>query len=181
MTILSDRDILRAWDEGSIKIEPFHLSNVGPNSVDVHLGKWLMEFAVNPPLDAKKSPMNRLWEIPKEGFLLESGRLYLGATEEYTETHGFVPYLDGRSSVGRMGLFIHVTAGRGDSGFCGHWTMELVAVQPIRIYAGMRIGQLTYHTLSSPPSIPYDKKTGDSYNNRDPKPQVSRLWKSFTP
>ena len=80
-------------------------------------------------------------KIPKEGLLLQPGTLYLGRTLEYTETHGMVPMLEGRSSVGRLGLFVHVTAGFGDIGFCGYWTLEMFAVQPVRIYAGVAICQ----------------------------------------
>ena len=178
MAILSDFDILRAIKVGQIVVDPFDRKNVGTNSIDVHLGKYLV-YPTDRVLSMKQHTLTYEDEIHDEGFVLEPGKLYLGATEEYTETHGFVPYLDGRSSVGRLGLFIHVTAGRGDAGFCGHWTMELVAVQPLRIYAGVRIGQLTYHTLTSPPEVPYDQKKTASYCNRDPKPQASRLWKNF--
>lgn len=178
MAILSDYDILRAIEVGQIVVDPFDRKNVGTNSIDVHLGKYLV-YPSDRFLNMKQHTLTYEDVIHDEGFDLEPGKLYLGATQEYTETHGFVPYLDGRSSVGRLGLFIHVTAGRGDAGFCGHWTMELVTVQPLRIYAGVRIGQLTYHTLTSPPEVPYDQKKTANYGNRDPKPQVSRLWKNF--
>ena len=85
--------------------------------------------------------------IPEEGYVIEPGRLHLGRTLERTETHGFVPMLEGRSSIGRLGLFVHVTAGFGDVGFCGYWTLEMFAVQPIRIYPGVAICQIFYHTI----------------------------------
>ena len=85
--------------------------------------------------------------IPEGGVMLTPHRLYLARTVERTETRNLVPMLEGRSSVGRLGLFIHVTAGFGDVGFCGFWTLEMFCVQPVRIYAGVEIGQIFYHTL----------------------------------
>ena len=101
----------------------------------------------NPVLDMKKPNLTKPLIIPEEGLLLETGKLYLGRTIEKTETSKFVPMLEGRSSIGRLGLFIHVTAGFGDIGFSGFWTLEIFCVQPIRIYAGVDICQIFYHTI----------------------------------
>ena len=106
--------------------------------------------------------------IPEEGLLLEPGRLYLGRTLEYTETHGFVPMLEGRSSVGRLGVFVHVTAGFGDVGFSGYWTLEMFAVQPIRIFAGVPICQIFYHQITGE-FVEYASKY---QNNRDIQPSL---------
>jgi dCTP deaminase len=86
--------------------------------------------------------------IPPGGMVLEPNRLYLGRTRERTETHNHVPMIEGRSSIGRLGLFVHVTAGFGDVGFCGYWTLEMFAVQPVKIYPGVSICQIFYHTLT---------------------------------
>ena len=85
--------------------------------------------------------------FPPEGLVLSPNQLYLGRTVERTETHNLVPMIEGRSSIGRLGLFVHVTAGFGDVGFCGYWTLEMFAVQPIRIYAGVPICQIFYHDI----------------------------------
>jgi dCTP deaminase len=95
--------------------------------------------------------------IPKEGVVLLPGCLYLGLTWEYTETFNCVPYIDGRSSVGRLGLSVHVTAGAGDVGFCGRFTLELTVVHPLRVYAGARICQIKYYSISTN-HVPYAGK-----------------------
>ncbi|MEQ9406067.1 MAG: dCTP deaminase, partial [Fuerstiella sp.] len=85
--------------------------------------------------------------IPEAGLVLQPNQLYLGRTIEYTQTHNLVPMLEGRSSIGRLGLFVHVTAGFGDVGFCGYWTLEMFAVQPVRIYRGVQVCQIFYHSI----------------------------------
>lgn len=118
--------------------------------------------------------------IPDDGIVLAPGILYLASTVEYTETHKHVPYLDGKSSIGRLGIRIHATAGRGDVGFRGHWTCEIDVVQPVRVYPGMPLGQLTYHEVSGEVERKYQTKPGASYlDGRDPMPQPSRLWKKL--
>ena len=176
--LLSDREVLAAVNRGEIVIEPFRPGCLGPNSYDVHLGKtvgWYDEGI----LDCASQPRLIFHEVEATGFVLHPGKVYLAATEEYTETHKHVPYLDGKSSVGRLGIFIHATAGRGDVGFKNHWTLELVAVQLVRIYAGMPIGQLTYHEISSMPRVGYGERLGSKYQGRDPRPQPSMMYKNF--
>ena len=85
--------------------------------------------------------------IPSNGLVLETNRLYLGRTVEYTETKNLVPMLEGRSSIGRLGLFVHVTAGFGDVGFKGFWTLEIFCIQPVKIYPSVEICQVYYHTV----------------------------------
>ena len=113
--ILTDTEILQAIHDGSIVIEPFDVSNLGTNSYDVHLGAHLATYVAD-ELDAKKHNQVRHFEIGTEGFVIQPGELYLGVTEEYTETFGAVPFLEGKSSVGRLGIDIHATAGKGDVG-----------------------------------------------------------------
>ena len=176
--ILSDKKILEAVAQGAIVIEPFRRDCLGTNSYDVHLSKHLAVYQ-DRVLDAKKHNLILPIEIPEEGFELQPGTLYLGVTEEYTETHNSVPFLEGKSSVGRLGIDIHATAGKGDVGFCNHWTLEISCVQPVRVYAGMPIGQLIYFLVDGTIENYYNKKTNAKYNQRTDKPTESMMWKIF--
>lgn len=180
--ILSDCDILLARDRGAIVIDPFRREALGPNSYDVHLGNHLGVYMTSRcgHLDAAEENNYELIMIDDDGFVLRPGTIYLAATEEYTETHEHIPYLDGKSSVGRLGISVHATAGRGDVGFCNHWTMEISVVQPVKIYAGMPIAQLTYHQVLSQPEHKYGTSPRvANYQGRDPMPQGSRMWRNF--
>jgi dCTP deaminase len=106
-------------------------------------------------------------------------RLYLGVTEEYTETHAHVPFLEGKSSVGRLGIDIHATAGKGDVGFCNTWTLEISVRQPVRVYHGMPIGQLIYFEIKGEVATAYNHKASAKYNSRTDKPVESMMWKNF--
>ena len=99
--------------------------------------------------------------ILEEGLVLEPGILYLGRTIEYTKTENYVPMLEGRSSVRRLGLYVHVTAGFGDVGFSGYWTLEIQCVQPVRIYPGVEICQIYYHSIEGE----YVKYRSGKYQN----------------
>lgn len=196
--ILSDKMIKEAMKTGDIVIEPFDPAALGSNSYDVHLGNVIKTYAtgyanindgralmpsghvaiVPQPLDCKVEHEIHEYIIGTDGLLLIPGTLYLGATLEYTESHRHVPFLDGKSSIGRLGITIHCTAGRGDVGFCNHWTLEIHVIQPVRVYPGMPIGQLIYFETGAV-DMPYDKKENAKYNGRDPKPQASRMWKNF--
>ncbi|MCZ2099980.1 MAG: dCTP deaminase [Chitinophagales bacterium] len=175
--ILSDKEILKAIEEGKIVIEPFRPDCLGTNSYDVHLGKHMAVYADH-ELDARKHNMIQHFEIPEEGFVMQPGTLYLGVTEEYTETHHTVPFLEGKSSIGRLGIDIHATAGKGDVGFCNTWTLELSCVQPVRVYAGMPIGQLIYFKVDGEIKHYYNSKPGAKYNERTIKPVESMMWKN---
>ena len=155
--ILSDRKILEEIEKGNIVIEPFNRGDLGTNSYDVHLGKWLGIYE-DDILDAKSHNKMRIIEIPEDGYTLLPSKLYLGVTEEYTETHSYVPFLEGKSSVGRLGIDIHSTAGKGDAGFCNTWTLEISVKQPVKIYAAMPIGQIIYFKLEGEVEIPYNTK-----------------------
>ena len=141
--ILSDTRILEEMAKGTIVISPFDRAQLGSNSYDVHLGRGLAVYR-NDILDAKVHNEVDHLPIPDEGLILLPHRLYLGVTEEYTETHAHVPFLEGKSSIGRLGIDIHATAGKGDVGFCNTWTLEISVKQPVRVYRGMPIGQLIY-------------------------------------
>ena len=118
------------------------------------------------------------FEIASDGIVLNPGKTYLGSTVEYTETRQFVPFLEGKSSVGRLGIDIHATAGKGDVGFCNHWTLEISVSQPVRVYAGMPIGQLIYFLVDGAVEVDYASKASAKYNQRDHKPVESMMWKN---
>src|SRR5690606_18964311 len=147
------------------------------NSYDVHLGKTLGLYT-DDVLDSKKHNKIEYIEIPEEGFVLQPNQFYLGVTEEYTETHKHVPFLEGKSSVGRLGIDIHATAGKGDVGFCNHWTLEISVAQPVRVYAGMPIAQLIYFEVKGDIAMPYNRKPSAKYNERSPRPMESMMWKN---
>jgi dCTP deaminase len=171
--ILTGRQILAARAEGRIRIDPWSDAQLNPNSYNLRLGEDLAVYT-DRELDMARPNGIEFLKIPPEGLLLEPGRLYLGRTLEYTETQGMVPMLEGRSSVGRLGLFVHVTAGFGDIGFCGYWTLEISCIQPVRIYAGVAICQIFYHTVSGE----YDNYASGKYQ-RNSGIQPSMLWKDF--
>lgn len=176
--ILSDKRILAEIEQGNIVIEPYRRECLGTNSYDVHLGKYMALYR-DRVLDAKKhNPIEEVI-IPEEGYVLQPGVLYLGVTEEYTETHAHVPFLEGKSSIGRLGIDIHATAGKGDVGFCNYWTLEISCIQPVRVYAGMPIGQLIYFAVEGDIEYMYNKKSSAKYNQRSPRPMESMMWKNF--
>ena len=143
--ILSGREI-QARLGGDVKIDPFNEDQLNPNSYNLRLHNELLVYE-EIVLDMKRANRYRRIAIPPEGLVLEPNQMYLGRTVEYTETRNLVPMLEGRSSIGRLGMFVHITAGFGDVGFCGYWTLEMLAVQPVRIYAGVQVCQIFYHTV----------------------------------
>ncbi|GLR16733.1 dCTP deaminase [Portibacter lacus] len=175
--ILTDVSIKRAIENGEIVVEPYRPECLGTNSYDVHLGKYLAVYD-DEVLDAKKH--NKITEIiiGEEGYVLQPGELYLGVTEEYTETHNSVPFLEGKSSVGRLGIDIHATAGKGDVGFCNTWTLEISCTKPVRVYAGMPIGQLIYFMIDGEVNNYYNKKKNAKYTERTIRPVESMMWKN---
>src|SRR5438067_1146782 len=175
--ILSDTRILEEIKNQTIKIEPYSREYLGSNSYDVHLGKYLATYD-DKELDAKKHNKITTFEIPEQGYVLQPGELYLGVTEEYTETHAHIPFLEGKSSTGRLGIDIHATAGKGDVGFCGNWTLEISCAQPVRVYAGMPIGQLIYFVVEGEIEIMYNTKANAKYNNPTTRPVESMMWKN---
>ena len=175
--ILSDHRILEEIEKETIKIQPYNREFLGSNSYDVHLGKHLATYK-DKTLDAKKHNEINHFEIPGEGYVLQPGELYLGVTEEYTETHVHVPFLEGKSSTGRLGIDIHATAGKGDVGFCGNWTLEISCKIPVRIYKGMPIGQLIYFPVDGEVEIKYNSKKDAKYSGQPDRPVESMMWKN---
>lgn len=144
--ILSGAEIHKRLDR-DIVIEGFDPARLNPNSYNLTLHDELMVYE-EVVLDMAKPNRVRRMTIPEEGLVLSPNQLYLARTAEKTTTHNLVPQIEGRSSIGRLGLFVHVTAGFGDVGFSGFWTLEMFAVQPVRIYAGVPICQIFYHELT---------------------------------
>lgn len=170
--ILSGAEIKKRQG-GDILITPFDESLVNPNSYNLRLHSDLLVYTED-SLDMKlPNPTGKL-SIPKEGLVLEPRKLYLGRTLEYTETYNLVPMLEGRSSLGRLGMSVHITAGFGDVGFCGYWTLEIHTLMPIKVYAGVAVCQIFYHTLEGEIS---EYRSNKYQKNRDI--QASMLYKDF--
>ncbi|MCI4343503.1 MAG: dCTP deaminase [Thermoplasmata archaeon] len=176
--ILSDAKIRAEMERGRIIVRPFRADCLGTNSYDVHLGPFLSVYRGG-ALDARRVNPVREFRIPPAGYVLVPGQLYLGVTEEYTETHGYVPFLEGKSSLGRLGVDIHSTAGKGDEGFCNYWTLEMSVKIPVRIYAGMPVGQLIYFEISGRVDRSYSHKRSAKYRKVSPHPMPSRMHLNF--
>lgn len=170
--ILSGDEILSRLGS-DITIDPFEPEQLNPNSYNLTLHDELLVYE-EVVLDVKQPNRYRRMTIPAEGLILSPNQLYLARTIEHTKTHNLVPMIEGRSSLARLGLFVHVSSGFGDVGFCGYWTLEMFAVQPIRIYPGIKICQIFYHTLEGN----IREYASDKYqNNRDIQPSL--MYKEF--
>ena len=185
--VLSDRTIRRLLEEGRIGIEPYEEELLQPSSVDVRVDRLFRVFRNSryPFIDVKQE-MEELTELvevePDEAFILHPGEFVLGSTlERITLPDDLVARLEGKSSLGRLGLLIHSTAGFIDPGWDGHVTLELsnVANLPITIYYGMKIGQISFVQLSEPAEHPYGTgELGSKYQGQV-GPTPSRYWKNF--
>jgi dCTP deaminase len=185
--VLSDRTIRRLLAEGRIGIEPYEEELLQPSSVDVRVDRLFRVFhnARYPFIDVKQ-PMEDLTELvevrEEEPFILHPGEFVLGSTlEGITLPDDLVARLEGKSSLGRLGLLIHSTAGFIDPGWDGHVTLELsnVANLPITIYYGMKIGQLSFVQLSEPAETPYGAGGLGSKYQGQAGPTPSRYWQNF--
>lgn len=170
--ILSGKEIKNRQGK-EIVIEPFVERQLNPNSYNLRLHNELLVYEER-TLDMKKENRAKRLIIPEEGLVLEPGILYLARTVEYTKTEGYVPMLEGRSSIGRLGLFVHITAGFGDVGFAGYWTLEIFCVQPIRVYPDVEVCQIYYHSIEGD----YDAYASGKYQNNDGI-QPSLLFRDF--
>lgn len=185
--LLSDRDIKAVIDSGRVRLEPYDEAMVQPSSIDVRLDKYFRLFDNHkyPFIDpAEDQPdLTRLIEIERdEPFILHPGEFVLGSTfEVVTMPDDLAARLEGKSSLGRLGLLTHSTAGFIDPGFSGHVTLELsnVATLPIKLWPGMRVGQLCFFRLSSPTENPYGSaKYGSRYQGQR-GPTASRSFQNF--
>ena len=172
--ILSGSEIRKQLGK-SILIDPFDENNLNPNSYNLTLHNEIMTYE-EVVLDMRKSNRTRRTTIPDDGIVLGPNQLYLARTTERTETHNFVPMIEGRSSIGRLGLFVHVTAGFGDVGFCGFWTLEMFAVQPVRVYPGISICQIFYHQIDGAIQEYCSEKYQDNQGI-----QASMMYKELNP
>jgi dCTP deaminase len=185
--VLSDRTIRRLLDEGRIGIDPYAEELLQPSSVDVRVDRLFRVFRNSryPFIDVKQEMegLTELVEIePDEPFILHPGEFVLGSTlERITLPDDLVARLEGKSSLGRLGLLIHSTAGFIDPGWDGHVTLELsnVANLPITIYYGMKIGQLSFVQLTEPAEHPYGTGSLGSKYQGQAGPTPSRYWKNF--
>jgi len=177
--ILSDTAIIEAIQTGDIVIEPFKPEHANPNSYDVCLGNTIRVYTA-PMLDAKEHNETAVMTIPEQGMILIPGMLYLGSTVERVNSRLYRPSINGKSSIGRLGISIHVTAGYGDVGFSGNsWTLEITVIKPTRVYAGMKIGQIEFSEVRGKVAVPYDKKPDSKYNG-DNVAKESMNYKNYT-
>ncbi|MCL4154754.1 UNVERIFIED_CONTAM: hypothetical protein GTU68_040149 [Idotea baltica] len=156
-----------------IGIDPYDPAQLNPNSYNLRLHNELLVYDTT-VLDMRLENKVSKLTIPETGLQLDPGKLYLGRTLEHTRSDKLVPMLEGRSSIGRLGMFIHVTAGFGDVGFNGYWTLEIFVVQPLVIYSGVEVCQIYYHHIDGD-YITY--KNGKYQNNHGI--QVSKLYQDF--
>jgi dCTP deaminase len=185
--LLSDGDIKKELDSGRVKVEPFDPAMLQPSSVDVRLDRFFRVFenhkysVIDPA--AEQSDLTRAVEVSgDEEFVLHPGEFVLASTYEViTLPDDVAGRLEGKSSLGRLGLLTHSTAGFIDPGFSGHITLELsnVANLPVKLYPGMKIGQLCLFRLSSPAENPYGSaKYGSRYQGQR-GPTASKSWLNF--
>ena len=188
MSVLSDRDIRAALEAGTVAIHPYDPQDLQPSSVDLHLDKSFRVFRNNRyafiDVRAPQPDLTELLTVEEdEPFILHPGEFVLGQTHEWVELpDDLVARLEGKSSLGRLGLLIHSTAGFIDPGFDGHVTLELsnVANLPITIYPAMKIGQLSFVQMSEPAETPYGSGSLGSKYQGQRGPTPSRYWQNFT-
>ena len=144
--MLTGAEILKQIELGNIIIEPFCKGQVNPNSYNLTLGDELSVYT-QPELDSAKQNPTETIKIGQDGYVLQPGTLYIATTREHTETKIHVPQLSGRSSIGRVGLGVHMNAGLGAPGYSGKWNLGLTCIVPVKVYPGMQIGQIYYISI----------------------------------
>jgi dCTP deaminase len=184
---MSDRDIRASIESGQIGLEPLEMGLLQPSSIDVRLDRFFRlfdnhKYAFIDPAE-QQDELTRLIEVdPSEPFILHPGEFVLGSTYEFvTLPDDVAARLEGKSSLGRLGLLTHSTAGFVDPGFKGHVTLELsnVATLPIKLWPGMKIGQLCFFKLTSPSEHPYGSEKYASRYQGQRGPTASRSYKNF--
>lgn len=185
--LLSDRDISAELDSGRVVLDPYDPAMLQPSSIDVRLDRFFRLFdnhkyaVIDPALD--QPDLTRLVEVDGDDpFVLHPGEFVLGSTfEQVTLPDDVAARLEGKSSLGRLGLLTHSTAGFIDPGFSGHVTLELsnVATLPITLWPGMKIGQLCFFRLTSPAMQPYGTGANGSRYQGQRGPTASRSWQNF--
>ncbi|MBG6212683.1 MAG: dCTP deaminase [Cryobacterium sp.] len=185
--LLSDRDIKAELDSGRIGLEPLDAAMIQPSSIDVRLDRLFRlfdnhKYAYIDPAEDQPELTHLIETKPDEPFILHPGEFVLGATyEQVTLPDNVAARLEGKSSLGRLGLLTHSTAGFIDPGFSGHVTLELsnVATLPIKLWPGMKIGQLCFFQLSSPAEKPYGSSEYGSRYQGQRGPTASRSFQNF--
>ena len=177
MSILLHLEIAEKYKKGKIVIEPFNATQIGPNSYDVRLGPTLKVY----DFDALKDQNNRDYldpfdknptktiEIPPEGLILHPGTLYLGSTVEAVGSDHYLAMYEGRSSMARLGIQSHISAGFGDVGFKSNWTLEIVVTHPVKIRPGMRMGQIYFHRIRERANKPEFRYKGKYQHQKEPQ------------
>ena len=168
-------DAIRQQLGSNIIIDPYREEQLNPNSYNLKLHDEILVYE-EIVLDMRKPNRTRRITIPPSGLMLKPEQLYLGRTSERTETHQLVPMIQCRSSAARLGLFVHASAGFGDVGFCGYWTLELHVVQPVRIYPFVPICQIYYHEIEGSVEEYCSQKYQDSMDI-----QPSLLYRELDP
>lgn len=178
--ILGDAEILRALASGEIVVEPMAPWALGSNSIDLHLAPTLLVYADVVLRTDRDCPTREIRVDPDAGLCLHPGELYLASTVERTRSGRYLPVIDGTSGAGRLGISVHQTAGIGDVGFEGHWTLELAVLRPVRVFGGEAIAQLLFFEVAGQVLVPYgEKKTASYADAREdgPVPRGSRMWR----
>ena len=175
--LLTGKRILDEINRKNILIEPFNEDRLGPNSYDIHLGRYLATYCGR-VLDAREHNIIEEMVIPQEGIELQPGTMYLGVSEEYVETRIHVPFLEGISSVARLGIMVNAASGKGNIGHCNTWTMEISVIQPVKVYHSMPIAQLLFISVEGEIDKKYSELKNAKYNSRSIKPVESMMWKS---
>lgn len=170
--ILTGQEIEERVNKGEIIISPFEKKQLNPNSYNFRLGDYVYVYE-NEILDPKVKQKTILIDIPDDGLVLQPNKVYLGYIREKMGSNFFVPIINGRSSIGRLGLFIHITANLIDIGSINNWTLQMHAVQPVKIYKGMLIGQVTFWKPFGNIEL-YHGKYKDSTG-----PEPSQIYKDF--
>lgn len=175
MSILLNQEIVKCVEEGSIHVNPYNKKNVGPNSYDVTLGDKLVvyDFSQMQYLDSRSENHVKEIIIPESGFILQPKMLYLGSTQESIGSDFYIPMYEGRSSMARLGIQSHLSAGFGDIGFNRQWTLEISVVHPVKVYAGDRIGQVYFHCVHSDYINPEFLYKGKYIHQSGPQPSLS--------
>jgi dCTP deaminase len=170
--ILSGKKIKEEVENKKIIIYPFNNENINPNSYNYTLDDYIKVYEEE-ILDAKKKIKTKTIEIPNDGMILEPNKLYLGCTKEIIGSDYYVPIITGRSSTGRLGLFVQITSDLVDIGFKGKLTLQFCATQPVKIYKGMKIGQVMFWKVFGEADL-YKGK----YQNSE-EPRQSEIWRDF--
>ena len=170
--ILSGIKIKEEVEKGKIIISPFNDENINPNSYNYTLGDYVKVYKNN-VLDSKVKQETEIIKIPEDGLVLDINKVYLGFTKEVFGSDYYVPVITGRSSTGRLGLFVQITSDLVDIGFKGNLTLQLHATQPVKIYKGMKIGQVTFWKVYGDVSLYRGKYQGAN------EPRESEGWRDF--